>query len=160
MRSITAYDAMGRILNEQQSTPATQVNGTAYSPQYQYDLASNLIASTDGTTPIPSSTSPSGCSTEPTVWSTLSFVNCYDTSGRLLNVTSNWADTSHPSSLVGGATYWPQGNLWTANFGNGVGLNRSYNNRLKITGETDQGTVTNSTPGLASVPITGAEQTQ
>ena len=40
-----AYDAMGRLLNENQYTLGAS---TPYTPAYQYDLAGDLIASTDG----------------------------------------------------------------------------------------------------------------
>jgi YD repeat-containing protein len=50
-RSILAYDAMGRIRNEQQFTKASQASGAIYAPAYTYDLAGNPLTSTNGVGP-------------------------------------------------------------------------------------------------------------
>ena len=172
-RAILAYDLMGRITSEQQSTPASLAAGTIYAPQYQYDLAGNLIASTDGKTTVPSAAVswPSSCAngvSPQQTWSTLSFVNCYDAYGRLQSVTSNWNDMStggtrtHPANLFSNPSYSPPGGLTGANYGNGaLSLTRSYNNRLRTTGELDQGlTASPGTAGSAVVTVTGAERSQ
>jgi YD repeat-containing protein len=163
-RSILAYDAMGRVLNEQQHTPANVATGTVYAPAYTYDLAGNLITSTDGTTPSPTTT-PSGAA--------LTFTNSYDGAGHLFSVTSNWADPTHPSPLFSLPTspsvpcagsssspYTPFGALQNATYGSGLTLNRGYDVRLRMNCENDVGGNTAATSGTATVTITGSEQTQ
>jgi YD repeat-containing protein len=160
-RSILAYDAMGRVSSEQQFTLANQASGTSYSPLYTYDLAGDLTSSTDGITPAPaSSTSPPPCAS--IAGGTLTFVNCYDTAGRLQSLNSNWNDQgTHPPVLFSTPTYAAHGGLTGATYGNGLVLSRTYDNRLRITGEADTGSlVTSPTSGSAAVTITGAEQSR
>jgi YD repeat-containing protein len=160
-RSILAYDPMGRIMSEQQSTLASQTSGTPYAPQYTYDLAGDLTSSTDGITPAPiTSTSPPSCAS--ITGGKLTFVNCYDTAGRLESLYSNWNDqTTHPALLFSAPTYAAPGELTGATFGSGLILSRMYDNRLRITGETDTGSlVAIPTSGSATVTITGSEQSK
>jgi YD repeat-containing protein len=160
-RAIMSHDAMGRVVSEKQYTPASQANGIIYVPQYNYDYAGDLVASTDGITAVPNSYTGSLCSSSPAPWATLTWTNCYDSAEHLTSVTSNWGDTTHPPSLFFGATYTAPGVLAAANYGNGTTLSRTYDNRLRATGETDSGVVvTSSTPGIAAVQITGAEQSK
>jgi YD repeat-containing protein len=161
MRSFFAYDQMGRVLNEQQSTPASVAAGKVYAPGYTYDLAGNLITSTDGTTP----SSITGTA--------LTFTNSYDAAEHLLSVTSNWTDSTHPSTLFSlptsplppcasstTASYTPFGALQNATYGNGLTLNRGFDTRLRMTCEMDKGANAAATSGTATVTITGAEQIQ
>jgi hypothetical protein len=56
------------------------------------------------------------------------------------------------------APYAAFGGLVNAAYGNGLlTLSRTYDNRLRINGETDTGSLA-ATPGTATVTITGAEQ--
>jgi len=154
-RAIQAYDAMGRILNEQQYTPATQANGAPYAPAYTYDLAGNPLTSTNGVGPKPAA-------------APFIFTNTFDGAGRLQTLTSNWTTNYvngmpniFPASLFSQPTYAAFGGLTGATFGSGLTLSRTYDNRLRITGETDTGTgATSATPGSATVNITGAEQSR
>jgi YD repeat-containing protein len=159
-RSILSYDAMGRVLQEQQFTLATQAGGTSYFPTYTYDLAGSLTSSTDGVTPVPAPTSPTPCTGSPTSGKTLTFINCFDAAGRLLSVTSNWSDSTHPATLFSAPSYAAFGGLTGASYGNGLTLkSRTYDNRLRVTGEIDTGNgPTVAVPGSATVPITGTEQ--
>jgi YD repeat-containing protein len=167
-RSILAYDPMGRILNEQQYTLASQVSGTFYAPVYTYDLAGNLTSSTDGVAPNPPQAAQSSpCASSPTPGATLTFTNCFDAAGRLQGVTSNWIDPAHPQALFAAPpnssqpSYASFGGLLSATFGNGVTLSRTYDNRLRITVEKDTGSAVGSpTSGSATVTITGAEQSK
>jgi YD repeat-containing protein len=161
MRSIKAYDPMGRLNDEFQFTPANQLSG--YNPQYAYDLAGNLISSTDGTTPSP---------TSPTT--KLTFTNTFDNAGRLQTLMSNASNsTNYPGTLFSVQTgltpcsssavapYAAFGGLQNATFGNGLTLNRAYDTRLRTTCEIDTGSIVASpTNGSASVTITGSEQIQ
>jgi len=163
-RSILAYDPMGRLLSEQQSTPASQASGIPYSPAYTYDLAGNLTSSTDGTTPVPTqsqTTLTAPCLSSSVSAATLTFVNCPDSAGRLHSVMSNWVDNTHPLWLFSSPLYAAPGGLTNATYGNRLNLTRSYDNRLRITGENDQGSgAMVATPGSATVTITGSEQSQ
>ena len=154
-RSILAYDPMGRILNEQQCTPSNCTNGAPYSPIYSYDLAGNLLTSTSGVGPTP--TSP------------ITFTNTFDSSGRLHTLSSNWYNgstsfptTPFPTQLFSSPSYAAFGGLTGAMIGSGLTLTRQYDaNRLWLTSETDTGIgTTPATPGSATVIISGTEQSQ
>jgi YD repeat-containing protein len=166
-RSIACYDAMGRVTQERQFTPASQASGTLYAPVYTYDLAGDLTSSTDGVTPIPSQGSwSSPCPSAPTPGTMLTFVNCYDTAGHLQSVTSNWNDGTHLPLLFNttpsttSPSYTPFGALQNATFSNGGLISgRKYDIRMRITGETDTGNGSQpATAGNATVTITGSEQ--
>jgi YD repeat-containing protein len=173
-RSIVSYDAMGRVTAEQQYTPANIASGTPYSPQYSYDLAGNLAYSTDGVTPVVQTASvqlPS-CSVPAPSWlspTMLSFANCYDGAGRLQTLAGNWAIAGTSQSLFSAPpslttpSYAAFGGLMSATFGNNsaVALNRTYDNRLRITSEWDTGSIlANGTSGSATLTITGSEQSK
>lgn len=160
-RSILAYDVMGHLSKEQQFTPASKASGTAYAPAYTYDLAGNLLTSTDGTTPSPT-----------TQGAMLTFGYTRDSAEHLLTVTSNWVDPLHPSPLFSAqagpttlpcgsssstAPYAAFGGLMNATFGPGLTLNRGYDVRLRMNCEIDIGTAP-ATSGSTTVGITGAEQ--
>jgi hypothetical protein len=82
----------------------------------------------------------------------------YDGAGRLQTVNGGSIFSAQSTSP---AAYAPQGALQNALYGTGVALSRTYDNRLRITSETDKGqTVTAATPGSATITITGAEQSQ
>jgi YD repeat-containing protein len=159
LRSILAYDPMGRITSEQQCTPSGCTGGTPYALSYQYDLAGDLTYSTNGISTTPGTSTP------------LSFTRLYNGAGRLQTVTSsNWTNSAtHPTTLFSaqsgsgacGSTlaYAAFGGLQNAVYGNGLALNRNYDLRLRPSCETDTGQlVVNATPGTAIVTITGAEQ--
>lgn len=159
LRSILAYDPMGRITSEQQCTPSGCSVGTPYALSYQYDLAGDLTYSNNGISTTPGTSTP------------LSFTSLYNGAGRLQTVTSsNWTNSAtHPTTLFSaqsgsgacGSTlaYAAFGGLQNAVYGNGLSLNRGYDVRLRTSCETDTGQlVVNATPGTATVVITGAEQ--
>jgi YD repeat-containing protein len=171
-RSILNYDSMGRILNEQQYTPASQLSATPYyAPQYTYDLAGNLTSSTSGVSPTTTAnviTTPAG--------TPITFTYTIDGAGRLQTLTGNVISINGvplPATLFSPqpgpntsctsltAQYWPFGGLMNATFGNGLALNRAYDNRMRTTCEIDTGTgATVATPGTATVTITGVEQSK
>lgn len=155
LKAVLSYDAMGREKSVEQCTPSNCASTTPYSLAYNYDLAGNLISYTNGLASTP------GAGSSP-----LTFTNGFDQAGRLQSITSTWSDAQHPASLFGAQStspfaYMPTGGLANATYGNGLVVSRSYDKRLRITGETDTGTVVGSaTAGTATVAITGAEQTQ
>ncbi len=160
-RSILAYDPMGRVASEQQATIASKLNGKSYAPQYTYDLAGDLTSSTDGITPAPVATTAAPvCAPTMTSEGTLTFVYCYDAAGRMQSLYSSWNDLAgHPAMLFSTPTYAAPGELVGATFGNGLGLSRTYDNRLRITNESDTSSAVGAaTTGTALVTITGVEQ--
>jgi len=160
-RSI-AYDPMGRIQSEQQYTPANVASGTTYAPAYSYDLAGDLISSTDGVTPTP------------VAGTTLTFTSSFDAAGRLQTLTSNWSDATHPATLFSAApgkspcansspvpSYAAFGGLMNAVYGSSLTLNRSYDNRLRTLCEQDTSSApSSSTSGSATLTIIGQEQSK
>jgi YD repeat-containing protein len=139
MRFILAYDPMGRPLSEEQYTVASQASATVYKPAFTYDLAGNLLTSTNGITITPGV-------------NTVSFANFFDGAGRLSSVTSNWSDSTHPATLFAAqalspqamqcqqptsSPYFPFGALANAVFGNGIALSRTYDKRLRVSCEID-----------------------
>ena len=140
-----AYDAMGRLLQENQYVLPGTASAKLFSPSYQYDLAGNLIASTDGATPVQSTNTTFPCvSSLP--WTTLAFSNCFDSAGRLSSLTSNWA--TYPTNLftVGSSNgYNPAGQLqnWTqGSVPSGtpaLSVTQGYTNRLWLQSITANG---------------------
>jgi YD repeat-containing protein len=155
LRAISAYDPMGRIWNEQQCTPAGCYTSTAClsGHSYWYDLAGNLTCSTNGIPDTPGSSAP------------LTFTSVFDGAERLQALQSSWTPNSaNPNAIPNPACifqaqvttspsipvctqttstpYSAFGGLMSGSYGNGaVTLNRSYDNRLRVTGETDNGNV-------------------
>jgi YD repeat-containing protein len=137
------FDATRHLLGESQCSL-----GHCFAPAFTYDLAGNLLTSTDGVTPSPTA-SPSA---------PLTFTNTYDNAGYLQTVTSNWSNgTTYPATIfsegssasascpnsVNGTPYAPFGGLMNATFGVGSSnyaftLNRSYDNRLRLACEIDK----------------------
>ena len=156
-RSIQAYDAMGRVLTEQQCTYSNCASGMPYTPAYTYDVAGNLLKHNNGIPsnfPAPSPGTFNGA---------MSFTNTYDTSSRLKAVVRDSPDGVSPATnLFTAPTYSPAGGLTSALFGTGLQLNRTYDVRLRILSETDKSggsLLSTSTPGTATIQIYGAEQT-
>jgi YD repeat-containing protein len=148
-RSILAYDPMGRVLSEQQCTPSNCSSGTSYSPAYTYYLNGHVYTSTNGISSTP-------------IVNTLTFTSVLSPAARLQALSSNWIDATHPATLLSttvSPSYFPPGELENATFGGALTLQRWYDNRLRITGETDTGNATtSSTSGAAAVAISGLEQ--
>jgi YD repeat-containing protein len=142
LRSLS-YDPMGRIWSEQQCTPAGCYTSTACANghSYGYDLAGDLTCSTDGIPNTPGTSAP------------LIFTNAFDGADRLQTVTSSWNDPTHPQVLFSdqapgstppcGATapYAPFGGLQNAAYGNGLIVNKGYDNRMRPNCESDTGNI-------------------
>lgn len=164
------YDAMGRLLGEYQYTLASQAAATPYYQlQYSYDLAGDLAYSTDGISPVSTLATFPSCAVNAPNWAIgsahLTFANCFDAAGRLQTLASNSAISGNAQTLFSAPpssaapSYAAFGGLNSAFLGNNVlTLNRTYDNRLRITAETDKGTNASSTGGSATIAITGAEQ--
>jgi YD repeat-containing protein len=155
LRATLAYDAMGRPLSVQQCTPSNCTSTMPYTLSYGYDLAGNLTYYTNGLASTPDAGS-----------SPLTFMQTFDSAGRLQNVTSTWSNNTHPAMLFNAQSYAPSGTLTSTLYGNGITLGRVYNNQLLPNSETD---ITNSgggtggtvaVPGSATVTVTGVEQSK
>jgi len=158
-RNISAYDAMGRIQNQTQCTPANCTSGASYASAFTYYLDGSLHTWNNGTT-----ASPNGAVT---------FTNTFDTAGRLSTTTSNWttnptlpstlftaqsASSSPPCSAASAPSYSPAGALLNATLGTGVLLNRQYDTRLRTTCDSTSGLAGSAALGSsASITISGTE---
>jgi len=110
--SVYSYDPMGRPVWEGSCAGAncyTLVRGMLHS----YDYAGNVATMTDsyGT----------------------SFTNTRNSIGQLTNVQSSWNDTTHPGTLLSGATYNPLGELSTVTYGDGLPQTNSYDSLGRLT---------------------------
>ncbi len=107
-RAITGYDAMGRIVGEQQCAAGIC---TPAALSYGYDLASNQISSTDA--------------------AGATFNSGYDSAGRLTSYTRNQDTWDAPLLLFGNASYSAVG-LSSAILGNGLVESYGYTNRMQL----------------------------
>ena len=121
-RSPYKYDTMGRLLTEQQCAFGSCTS--PYSFAYSYDYAGNILSTTNGLT----------------AGSPITVSYAYDSVARLSTVTSAtpstgiWASTGFPSTLYTATSYGPAG-LVSATYGKAAStLGRSYDNRLRVTG--------------------------
>lgn len=146
---ITNYDAMGRILSEQQCplTPCSNLTPISYT----YDLAGGVTSSTNG---APPASVPIALTYTP------------DAAGRLAKVTSSWSDATHPQTLLEAdastatalsapAAYSPFGGLEASLYGIGSASNvaalsdvRSYDTRARLLTKSELGT-----PGLIATTV-------
>lgn len=153
LKAALSYDPMGRPLNVQQCTPSNCNSAAPYMLGYGYDLAGNLTAYTNGLSATP------GAGQGP-----LTFGQAFDSAGRLLNVTSTWNDSTHPSTLFSAPTYAPPGMVTGAIYGNAITTGRGFNTVLLPTSENDTssggsgGGGSVAAPGSATITVTGAEQ--
>lgn len=131
--AITSYDAMGRLLTEQRCMGVTNCASGGYAMTYTYDYAGKL------------STYPSG-------FGGFSFSNLYDAAGRLSSLSSGG------TPLFSSPYYTPSGSLSAVQLGSSIQMNRTFDNRQRVTSETDSGNTVGNTPGSATVSITGSEQ--
>jgi YD repeat-containing protein len=137
-RTFLAYDAMGRLWNEQQcvlgscttgppppSTCTANGNAAPYYQTYCYDLAGNMNWYVNGSSNVPGVNS-------------IAFTSTFDSAGRLANLTSSWNDSVHPASLFTvspTAGYNPASALQTFTLGSHIAVQKSYDNRLRTTSE-------------------------
>jgi YD repeat-containing protein len=133
LRTISGYDAMGRIASEQQcvSVPGA-VNSCTPSGtnpgalNYTYDVAGNLTNYSNGVNNVP------------TVGA-INFTNIFDGAGRLSTLTSSWNDTLHPPALFTAdptTGYTPAAAIQSMVQGNYIAVTKTYDKRLRTTGET------------------------
>src|SRR5581483_7647099 len=146
-RKILSYDQMGRVLSENQLTPASTASGQTYAPGYSYHLDGSLSTWTDGITPSPTAQS-----------AKLQFTNVIGGAGRVTSTASNWTDSTHPLTLFSAAVppspcasatsgqYAAFGGLTNAAFGAGLTLSRTYDPRMRLSCELDTANGVSATP--------------
>jgi YD repeat-containing protein len=128
LRSILNYDTMGRITSERECTPE---NCSLAAPQqfnmtYGYDLASHQTMYSNGI-------------------GTISISSAYNTANWLQTVTATtlWDDQQHPGTLFSPnpslPQYSPAGLLTNALYGPSLSIQRTYDNRFRVTSEVDTG---------------------
>jgi YD repeat-containing protein len=139
LRSISAYDEMGRIASEQQCTPGNCTASTGPQLWYGYDLSGDTTCLANSAAPpslngvtIPNSPSClNGAVGSP---SGLLLTTSFDLGAHMNSVTSN--ASAYPTSIYTLRTsptygYGPVGPLyWT--LGTGLSLNESYTNRSRV----------------------------
>ncbi len=140
MRQYLAYDSMGRLWNEQQCvlghctsgpTPPCAASGNIapYYQTYCYDLAGNMTWNVNGVSNVPNVPGAN----------TIGFSYTYDAAGRLSTLGSTWSDGLHPSPLFTAdptSGYTAAGALQNLTLGNSISVIKTYDNRLRATGET------------------------
>jgi YD repeat-containing protein len=157
------YDTMGRLLYEQQCTPATNCASSPYQLSYTYDYAGKPLSQT-----FPSNAP----STSATSGQPLTLGYQYDLAERPIGLTSNWAsDNYHPGTLFQASTnsnfpaYGPMG-LQYADLGinsnagtTTANLQRAYDNRSRVAfgGYSVGATITPGSPSTGSITISGNE---
>jgi YD repeat-containing protein len=112
MRSILAYDQMGRIKTEQQCNLVTCTNGQPYTISPSYDLVGNLTSYDNGV-------------------GSLTVTNSYDVANRLFQVTDNANDATHPSSLYNISDFVPFGVPHLSMLGSNLSVTQKYDLRLR-----------------------------
>lgn len=120
-KSILSYDSMGRVKTEQSCVyPVCTTTMAQYPMSYNYDLVGNINSYTNGNDSI-------------------LYTKTYDDAGQLSSITSTLTGPKYPSPLFSNPTYSPAGGLSGATYGTGTGiaLCRWYDNRLRVTEETD-----------------------
>ena len=158
------YDPMGRLLNEQQCTPANCGLST-YNNSYGYDLGGKPTSTTfPSNAPTSGSTTPAG---QPVTFSYI-----YDNAERLLTASSSWSDaTTHPATLFNASTsssapgYGPMGlqnallGVYASTNASTATLFRAYDDRSRAIFEADStaSAVTGGADSSGSITISGTE---
>jgi YD repeat-containing protein len=115
MRSMLAYDAMGRVKMQQQCNLGACTTGQPYTVNPSYDLAGNLATYDNGL-------------------GTLTITNSYDIANRLFQVTSSINNATHPQSLYYVSDFAPFGAPHSSLLGGNLSITQTYDLRLRSTG--------------------------
>jgi YD repeat-containing protein len=119
--TIVRYDAMSRIKEEQQCHRDKCSSGTPTTSTMHYDLAGNLTYYSNGI-------------------GSIELTQSYnDAAGRLQSITSSLYGPqypSYPATLFSVGAYGPNGSIHNMNLGPVINVTRTYDNRLRTTGQT------------------------
>lgn len=124
MRSISAYDAMGRISSEKQCTPTNCSGSNQYSLSYDYDLAGHVTQYVNGV-------------------GSIMFNPSYDSTGTVQNITSTW-NPDAPNVFTVNAHNMIGLTNWT--MGSGPRVQKDYTQRLQVQSISATGNTIQNTP--------------
>jgi YD repeat-containing protein len=115
LRTILAYDPMGRVTSESQCTPTNCNTSQPFQLNYNYDLAGYRTMYTNGV-------------------GSFYFNQGYDAMGRLSSITSSWQDSTHPANLFNVDSFGPAG--WTASdmgfSSSAISSQQTFDSRMRI----------------------------
>jgi hypothetical protein len=117
MRSILAYDPMGRVKTEQQCNLGTCTTNLPYTAASTYDLAGNELTYTNGL-------------------QSLSFTKSYDHAGRLQTAIRDAFSNTPEDPLISVGKYSPAGAIQNMTLGFDTVVTKAYDSRLRPTSET------------------------
>ncbi len=117
MRSILAYDQMGRVKTEQQCNVGTCITRLPYTATSSYDLAGREITYTNGL-------------------QSLSFTKSYDLAGRLRTAMKDAFENIPQDPLISIGNYNPAGAIQNMTLGFDTVVTKTYDSRLRPTSET------------------------
>jgi len=118
-RLILAYDSMGRVKGERQCHLLNCTSSASFGSTMDYDLAGNMISFWSSVHPM-------------------SLGREYDSAGRLLSIGSTISDPTHPANLITIDSYKAFGAVQAMTLGTGINVTRTYDERLRPTGEIAQ----------------------
>lgn len=117
--TIVTYDVMGRVTADQQCHRGKCSSGTPAVSGMHYDLAGNLTSYSNG-------------------FASIEMGQTYDAAGRLQSIGSSLYGSqypSYPATLLSVGANSPAGSIQNMNFGPVITVTRSYDSRLRITGQ-------------------------
>jgi YD repeat-containing protein len=117
MRSILAYDPMGRVKTEQQCNLGTCTTNLPYTAASTYDLAGNELTYTNGL-------------------QSLSFTKTYDHAGQLQTAIRDAFSNTPEDPLISVGNYSPAGAIQNMTLGFETVVTKAYDSRLRPTIET------------------------
>jgi RHS repeat-associated protein len=117
--TIFSYDTMGRLAQEWQCTPLN-CGSSNFNLQYSYDYLGEVSQFVNGKEGV-------------------TYTYTYDTATRLTKLTSSLSDSNHPGTLltISSGNYNPLGEATQATLGNNIVRTLAYDNRGRITSQTD-----------------------
>jgi RHS repeat-associated protein len=137
--NLYSYDSMGRVASNWQCTPAQICSSSMKQLVYNYDMLGDITSASNGFG--------------------VNIGYQFNTAARLLSVTSNLSDSTHPANLMSNITYGAFGPV-SASFGNGVTETRGYTSRGQVNLISDTVVITQpAVPGSGSVTVSGSERT-
>jgi RHS repeat-associated protein len=110
---IFSYDSVGRVILNNQSTPANCGTGN-FQISYTYDLSGNMTSYTNG--------------------GSLTFSQAFDSAGRATVLTQNLVDANHPATLAtvdSSIGFYPIGAIRKMTLGNGLLATGAFNKSLQ-----------------------------
>jgi RHS repeat-associated protein len=111
VQTINSYDKMGRVTTQWLNTPS-YCGPASFIPSYSYDLAGNMISSTNA--------------------AGVTFNYTVNRAPRLTTMTSSLVDSNHPGTLFSAAHYNAAGSMLSGSLGTVISETRTYDPRLRL----------------------------